>query len=72
MSGEIAARLAAVFRAGAGLLTGALTRLTGDFALVEECVQDAVVRALERWPSGGIPERPGAWLMTVARNRALD
>jgi RNA polymerase sigma factor (sigma-70 family) len=47
-------------------------RLLGDFALAEEAVQDAVVAALEHWPSEGVPERPGAWLFTVARRRALD
>jgi RNA polymerase sigma factor (sigma-70 family) len=69
---DVGARLAAVFREEAGGLTGALSRYTGDFALAEECVQDALVRALEHWPSQGIPRRPGAWLMTVARRRALD
>jgi RNA polymerase sigma-70 factor (ECF subfamily) len=69
---DVGADLAAVFREEAGTLTGALTRYTGDFALAEECVQDALVRALEHWPREGIPARPGAWLMTVARHRALD
>jgi RNA polymerase sigma factor (sigma-70 family) len=69
---DVGAQLAAVFREAAGSLTGALARYTGDFGLAEECVQDALVRALERWPRDGIPERPAAWLMTVARHRALD
>jgi RNA polymerase sigma-70 factor (ECF subfamily) len=69
---DVRADLAGVFREEAGILTGALARYTGDFALAEDCVQDAVVRALERWPREGIPARPAAWLMTVARNRALD
>jgi predicted RNA polymerase sigma factor len=69
---DVGSQLAAVFREEAGSLTGALTRYTGDFALAEECVQDALVRALEHWPREGIPTRPGAWLMTVARRRALD
>ena len=69
---DVDANLATVFREEAGSLTGALARYTGDFALAEECVQDALVRALERWPREGIPARPAAWLMTVARNRALD
>ncbi len=47
-------------------------RILGNFEVAEELVQDALLTALERWPSEGIPERPGAWLMTVARNRALD
>jgi RNA polymerase sigma factor (sigma-70 family) len=69
---DVGSQLAAVFREEAGGLTGALARYTGDFALAEECVQDALVRALEHWPREGIPKRPGAWLMTVARRRALD
>jgi RNA polymerase sigma-70 factor (ECF subfamily) len=69
---DVRADLARIFREEAGGVTGALARRTGDFALAEECVQDALVRALERWPRDGVPARPGAWLMTVARNRALD
>ena len=49
-----------------------LIRLTGNWDLAEECVQDAFERALQRWPEEGVPRRPGAWLTTVARNRALD
>jgi RNA polymerase sigma-70 factor, ECF subfamily len=44
----------------------------GDFDLAEDALQDAVTIALERWPAEGIPERPGAWLLTTARNRAID
>ncbi len=47
-------------------------RILGDFDVAEEIVQDALVVALERWPLDGIPERPGAWLLTVARRRALN
>jgi RNA polymerase sigma-70 factor, ECF subfamily len=49
-----------------------LTRLTGDRELAEDCVQDAFARALVRWPVDGVPGKPMAWLMTTARNRALD
>src|SRR5881392_4452513 len=66
------AALAAVFRQEAGLLTAALLRMLGDFDVAEEIVQDALLVALERWPVEGIPERPGAWLLTVARHRALN
>ena len=66
------AALAAVFREEAGLLTAALVRILGDFDVAEEIVQDALLVALERWPVYGIPERPGAWLLTVARRRALN
>lgn len=64
--------LAAVFRREAGQIVGGLTRATGNFELAEESVQDAVVAALERWPRDGVPDRPGAWLTAVARNRAID
>jgi RNA polymerase sigma factor (sigma-70 family) len=46
--------------------------VTGDFATAEDLVQDAVLAALQHWPTEGIPERPDAWLFTVARRRALD
>ncbi len=69
---DSSAVIAEVFREEAGRITGALVRLLGDFALAEEAVQDAIVMALERWPVEGIPDRPGAWLFTVAKHRALD
>jgi RNA polymerase sigma-70 factor (ECF subfamily) len=50
----------------------ATVRVTGDIDLAEECVQDAYARALATWSTGGIPTKPGAWLTTVARRRALD
>jgi len=50
----------------------ATVRLTRDLDLAEECVQDAFAQALRVWPGAGVPDRPGAWLTTVARNRALD
>jgi RNA polymerase sigma factor (sigma-70 family) len=53
-------------------LTAALVRLIGDFDLAEEVVQDSLVAALEKWPLEGIPDKPGAWLMTAARRRAID
>src|ERR1700747_2383295 len=46
--------------------------MTGDWDLAEECAQDAFAQALKTWPRDGVPHRPGAWLTTVARNRALD
>jgi RNA polymerase sigma-70 factor, ECF subfamily len=49
-----------------------LIRITGDWDLAEECAQDAFARAVERWPRDGVPRNPGAWLTTVARNRAID
>jgi RNA polymerase sigma factor (sigma-70 family) len=65
-------QLASVVREHAGQLATALMRVTGDFATAEDLVQDAVLAALEHWPVDGIPERPDAWLFTVARRRALD
>jgi RNA polymerase sigma-70 factor, ECF subfamily len=53
-------------------LVATLIRLTGDWDLAEDCVQDAVEKALARWPRDGVPRSPGAWLTTVARRRALD
>jgi len=49
-----------------------LIGVLGDFDLAEDALQDAVTTALERWPVEGVPERPGAWLTTTARNRAID
>jgi RNA polymerase sigma-70 factor, ECF subfamily len=49
-----------------------LIRVTGDFDVAEEAVQEAFVVALERWPQEGVPESPGAWITQVARNRAID
>src|SRR5437899_7185631 len=66
------AAVSAVFREEAGRLTAALVRALGDFDLAEEVVQDSLVAALEKWPKQGIPEKPGAWLMTTARRRAID
>ena len=69
---ETHAALSAVFREEAGRLVGALVRILGNFEVAEEIVQDALLVALERWPVEGIPAQPGAWLVTVARRRAID
>ncbi|MEU4219356.1 sigma-70 family RNA polymerase sigma factor, partial [Actinoplanes sp. NPDC026623] len=53
-------------------IVAALIRITGDWTLAEDCAQEALVLALERWPRDGVPANPGGWLMTVARNRAID
>ncbi|MEJ3748844.1 RNA polymerase sigma factor [Actinomycetes bacterium KLBMP 9797] len=55
-----------------GRVVASLIRVTGNWDLAEECAQDAFTLALERWPRDGVPRRPGAWLTTTARNRALD
>ncbi|HLG70082.1 MAG TPA: sigma-70 family RNA polymerase sigma factor [Chloroflexota bacterium] len=64
--------MAAVFREEAGRLAATLVASLGDFQLAEDILQEALVTALERWPAEGIPRKPGAWLFTVARNRATD
>ncbi len=53
-------------------IVATLIRVTGDWTLAEDCAQEALTLALERWPEDGVPANPGGWLMTVARNRALD
>ena len=60
------------FRDEWGRVVATLIRTTGDWDLAEECAQDAFALALQRWPRDGIPGRPGAWLTTAARNRAID
>jgi RNA polymerase sigma-70 factor, ECF subfamily len=55
-----------------GRVVATLIRVAGDWDLAEECTQEAFAEALRRWPDDGVPRRPGAWLTTVARNRALD
>jgi RNA polymerase sigma-70 factor, ECF subfamily len=70
--GDIERALTTVFREESGRIVGALTRLCGDLDLAEECAQDAFASALENWRAEGLPPRPGAWLMVVARNRAFD
>ncbi|RMI45661.1 sigma factor [Streptomyces triticirhizae] len=68
----VADAVAEAGRAEWGRVVATLIRATGDWELAEECAQDAFARALERWPREGVPERPGAWLTTVARDRAVD
>ncbi|MFK4088868.1 RNA polymerase sigma factor [Kribbella sp. NPDC020789] len=61
-----------IFRAEWGQVVATLIRTTGDWELAEESAQEACAAALERWPRDGVPDRPGAWLTTTARNRAID
>lgn len=72
MSEASHAELARVMRELAGRLTASLVDLIGDFSTAEDLVQDAVLAALQRWPVDGVPDRPDAWLFTVARRRGLD
>src|SRR5262249_61168492 len=66
---ELVGRL---FREEQGRAVATLIRVLGDFDLAEEAVQDAFITALETWPERGIPDNPGAWITTTARNRAID
>jgi RNA polymerase sigma-70 factor (ECF subfamily) len=61
-----------LFREEQGRAVATLIRVLGDFDLAEEAVQDAFTTALETWPERGIPDNPGAWITTTARNRAID
>lgn len=64
--------IARIFREESGRVVAHLIRRFGDITLAEEAVQDAFVRATERWPADGVPANPGGWITTTARNRALD
>ncbi|KFU75989.1 RNA polymerase, sigma subunit, ECF family [Amycolatopsis lurida] len=66
------ASVEAVFREERGRLLAALVRRFGDLDLAEEVTSEAIEAALERWPVEGVPPRPGAWLMTTARRKAVD
>ena len=72
MDADVKAAVDAAFRDEWGRVVATLIRTTGDWDLAEECAQDAFAMALQRWPADGIPGRPGAWLTTAARNRAID
>jgi RNA polymerase sigma-70 factor (ECF subfamily) len=72
VTGAVDAAVAAAFRDEWGRIVATLIGLTGDWDLAEECAQDAFTRALEAWSRDGIPNAPGAWLTTTARNRAID
>jgi len=62
----------AIWRIESARLIAGLARVVGDIGTAEELAQDALVAALEQWPTEGVPERPGAWLMGTARHRAYD
>ena len=64
--------LESVFRRERSQILAVLIRLTGDFALAEDALQEAFAEALIRWPNDGVPPRPGAWITTTARRRAID
>jgi RNA polymerase sigma-70 factor (ECF subfamily) len=74
VTGESPTRRAidAVWRIESAKIIASVARMVRDVGLAEELAQDALVAALETWPANGVPDNPGAWLMTTAKNRALD
>ncbi|MFE5522339.1 RNA polymerase sigma factor [Streptomyces virginiae] len=62
----------AVFRIESARIIASVARVVRDVGIAEEIAQDALVAALEQWPRAGVPDRPGAWLMTTAKHRAID
>ena len=64
--------LGLIFRRESGQVLATLIRVLGDFDLAEDALQEALVAALERWPADGVPDRPGAWLLTAAKRKAID
>jgi RNA polymerase sigma-70 factor, ECF subfamily len=67
-----ASEIERVFRAEYGRAVAVLVRVFGDIGIAEEAVQDAFATALGRWPSAGLPPSPAGWIITTARNRAID
>ncbi len=72
MAGSEVAAVDLVFREEAGKAVATLIRLFGDIEMAEEAVQDAFMVATEKWPETGLPPNPGGWIVTTARNRAID
>lgn len=72
MAGEVARAIERVYREEASAVIASLIGVSGDFQLAEDAFFDAVAAALEHWPADGIPQAPGAWLLTTARRRAID
>ncbi|MFD3402894.1 RNA polymerase sigma factor [Kribbella sp. NPDC058693] len=64
--------LAAIFRAEHGRAVAVLARVFGDLEIAEDAVQDAFATAVEKWPENGVPPSPAGWIITTARNRAID
>jgi RNA polymerase sigma-70 factor (ECF subfamily) len=70
--GETLTNIERIFREEHGRAVSVLVRLFGDIDVAEEAVQDAFLAAVDRWPSSGVPPSPVAWIITTARNRAID
>src|SRR5262249_21056075 len=69
---DIQRTIAAVWRIESAKLIAGLARMVRDVGSAEELAQDALVTAIEQWPQSGVPDNPGAWLMTTAKRRAID
>ncbi|WP_166354794.1 RNA polymerase sigma factor [Phytoactinopolyspora limicola] len=69
---EVRRTVDAVWRIESGKLIAALARIVRDVSVAEDLAQDALVAALEQWPRTGVPDNPGAWLMTIGKRRAID
>ncbi|MGZ4121061.1 MAG: RNA polymerase sigma factor [Actinomycetota bacterium] len=72
MASETHGAIDAVWRIESARLIAGLVRMVRDVGLAEEFAQDALVAALEQWPESGVPDNPGAWLMAIAKRRAID
>ena len=72
MHSAVHQRIAATWRLESGKVVAAVMRRVRDLGVAEDIAQDALVAALEHWPKDGIPDKPGAWLLTAARHRAID
>lgn len=71
-SGDSSAEIARIFRREYGRAVAVLVRVFGSIDVAEDAVQDAFAAAVQRWPSAGIPPSPAGWIITTARNRAID
>src|SRR6476619_1671968 len=69
---DIQRTIDAVWRIESAKLIAGLARMVRDVGVAEDLAQDALVAALEQWPESGVPDNPGAWLMTTAKRRAID
>ena len=69
---DIQKTISAVWRIESARIVGSIARMVGDVGTAEELSQDALLAAVEQWPRDGIPDNPGAWLMTTAKRRAID
>ena len=69
---DVRSTIDAIWRIESARIIATMARILGDVGLAEDVAQDALVAALERWPEAGVPDNPGAWLMTTAKRRAID